>query len=161
MSGTVSATGQSEPARLFVARTIGIGYAAVLLTFLAADALWLTFAGGPLASGMIGPLLADNVRVAPAAVFYLLYVAGIMIFVVPRARHPGTLWSAAAYGAAFGLFCYGTYDLTNQAVMRVWPWQLTVIDMGWGSFVTGLSAVAGAAVERLGGRRRLIGMSRP
>jgi len=123
-------------------------YAVTLLVFLAVDAAWLAFIGGPLYTATIGPLLADQVRILPAVVFYLLHVTGILVLVLPLARHRGSIAAAALYGAMFGLCTYGTYDLTNHAVLKLWSWPLTLIDMTWGALVTGLGAFAGAWVDR-------------
>ncbi|MCC7426300.1 MAG: DUF2177 family protein [Alphaproteobacteria bacterium] len=127
-------------------------YTATLLVFLVVDAFWLGFIGGPLYTSMIGPILAEQFRIAPAIIFYLVHTAGIVLLVLPLARARGTLWAAAGYGALFGLCTYGTFDLTNHAVLRIWAWQLTVIDMIWGACLTAISATAGAWVERRGSR---------
>lgn len=123
-------------------------YAATLLVFLAVDAVWLFFVGGPLYSAAIGPLLADQFRTLPAFLFYLLHVTGILVLVLPLARQRSGVRAAFLYGAMFGLCTYGTYDLTNHAVLKIWGWQLTLIDMAWGAFVTGLAASAGTWVEQ-------------
>lgn len=123
-------------------------YGLILLVFLAVDAIWLAFIGGPLYTATIGALLADQFYVVPAVIFYLLHIAGVMVLVLPLARQRGGLLAAAAYGAMFGLCTYGTYDLTNHAVMKFWTWQLTLIDMAWGAFLTGLAATAGAAFNQ-------------
>jgi len=123
-------------------------YAVTLIVFLAVDAVWLAFIGGPLYTATIGPLLADQVRIFPAVVFYLLHVTGILVLVLPLARQRGSIAAAAFYGAVFGLCTYGTYDLTNHAVLKLWTWPLTLIDMTWGALVTGLAASAGAWVDR-------------
>lgn len=120
-------------------------YAVTLVVFLAVDAVWLALVGGPLYVAAIGPLLADQFRILPAVMFYLLHIAGILVLVLPRAR--GAIGAAALYGAMFGLCTYGTYDLTNHAVLKLWTWQLTLIDMAWGAFVTGLAAAAGAWMQ--------------
>ena len=96
----------------------------------------------------IGPLLADEFRILPAVLFYLMHIAGILVLVLPRAQ--GELRAAATYGAMFGLCTYGTYDLTNHAVLKLWSWELTLIDMAWGAFITGLAATAGAWIQRRG-----------
>ena len=123
-------------------------YAVTLAVFLAVDAVWLGLIGGPLYTAAIGPLLAEQFRILPAVVFYLLHIAGILVLALPRAR--GDIRAAAAYGALFGLCTYGTYDLTNHAVLKLWSWDLTLIDMTWGAFVTGLAATAGAWMQRRG-----------
>jgi uncharacterized membrane protein len=121
-------------------------YAVTLSVFLLVDAVWLGLIGAPLYTAAIGPLLADEFRILPAVVFYLLHIAGILVLVLPRTR--GGIRAAAAYGAMFGLCTYGTYDLTNHAVLKLWSWELTLIDMAWGAFVTGLAAAAGAWMQR-------------
>ena len=126
-------------------------YGVTLLVFLAVDAVWLAFVGGPLYAAAIGPLLAEQFSVAPAVLFYLLHITGIMVLVLPLARRRDGMLSAFLYGAMFGLCTYGTYDLTNHAVLKLWTWHLTLIDMAWGTLVTGLAAAAGAWME---GRRR-------
>jgi len=123
-------------------------YVVTLLVFVAVDAVWLTFIGGPLYITSIGPLLAEQFRAIPAFMFYLLHVSGILVLVLPLARQRGGVRGAFLYGAMFGLCTYGTYDLTNHAVLKLWSWQLTLIDMAWGAFVTGLAAGAGAWMEK-------------
>ena len=128
--------------------TLALIYASTLIVFLALDAMWLGLVGGSFYSAALGDLMLDGFRIIPAVLFYLLYVSGIVTFVLPLARLPAGRWSASMYGAFFGLCAYGTYDLTNHAVLRVWTWQLTVIDMAWGAFVTGAASFTGAWVER-------------
>ncbi len=83
-------------------------------------------------------------RIVPAASFYALHVTGICVFVLPRARRH--IWIALPLGAFFGICAYGTYDLTNQAVLRIWTTRLTVTDMAWGAFVTAVASLSGALV---------------
>lgn len=124
-------------------------YLTTLMVFLAIDAVWLMLIGGPLYTRALGDILAEQVRVIPAVLFYLLYVAGIVVLVLPLARpRARPLIAAALYGGMFGLCAYGTFDLTNHAVLKAWSWHLTVIDMAWGTFVTAVAATAGAAMER-------------
>jgi uncharacterized membrane protein len=119
-----------------------------LAVFLALDAFWLGVVGGSLYTEVLGGLMLDGFRVGPAALFYLLQITGIAVFVLPLSRQRGTLWAAAGFGALFGICTYGTYDLTNQAVLRVWTIQLTAIDMTWGALVTAMASLAGAWVDR-------------
>jgi uncharacterized membrane protein len=121
---------------------------ATMAVFLTLDAFWLGLFSGSLYTEVLGDLLLDSFRIAPAVAFYALHVTGIAVFVLPLARRRGTPWAAAAYGAFFGICAYGTYDLTNQAVLRVWTTRLTAIDMAWGAFVTATAALAGAWVDR-------------
>ncbi len=116
------------------------------------DFIWLTNAFKSVYQPAIGQILAEKVRLAPAALFYLIYVAGASFFVVTPALASGDWRPAAVRGALFGLVAYGTYDLTNQATLNAWPTRLTVIDMGWGAFATAVSASAtvfiGARIAR-------------
>jgi uncharacterized membrane protein len=120
-------------------------YGVAALVFLGLDALWLSTMAGRLYRPAIGHLMAPDFALAPAALFYLLYVAGIVGFAVAPALASGRALEALARGAALGLLAYATYDLTNQATLRAWPWHLTLADMAWGTFVTGAAAWAAAA----------------
>lgn len=123
--------------------TILCAYAVTLVLFLAADMAWLSTMTGRFYRPVIGDLLLAKPHLAPAAVFYLLYPAGLMLFVVLPALRGGGVAHAALWGALFGLFTYGTYDLTNQATLRNWSTALTVVDVAWGT-ILGAGAAAGA-----------------
>ena len=144
-------TMQSE--RTTARMTLTLVYLSTFIVFLTLDAIWLGLVGGSFYSAVLGGLMLDGFRVVPAVLFYLLYISGIVMFVLPLSRRQGARWAPAMYGACFGLCAYGTYDLTNHAVLRVWTWQLTVIDMAWGATVTAAASLIGAWVER---RRRSI-----
>jgi len=117
-------------------------YIATALVFGALDAIWLTKVGPKLYRPEIGELLMDGWRPAPALIFYALYILGIQIFAVQPALAAGRWQVAAQYGALFGFFCYMTYDLTNQATMRVWSTKVTLMDIAWGTVATGIAAGA-------------------
>lgn len=126
-------------------RRIALAYAAAALAFLALDAVWLTVMGQRLYRPAIGHLMHERFDLSAAAAFYLIYLAGVIVFVVTPAA---STRSALARGALFGLVAYATYDLTNQATLRDWPWHVTVIDLCWGASVTAASgAFARWAVE--------------
>ena len=124
-----------------------LAYLATGLFFGALDAVWLRFAGPALYRPALGDLLADKFRVGPAAAFYFIYVAALTFFaVVPGlmlnqsgATIQGTA-VAVMRGAFFGFAAYATYDLTNQATLRRWPTQVTLIDLAWGAAASGLAA---------------------
>ena len=121
---------------------IAYGGTAAMLAVL--DAVWLTFAGRLLYRPAIGSLMMDNgFRLAPAIVFYVLYVAGVVIFAVSPALKSGQWTTAVVMGGLFGLFCYATYDLTNMATLKVWPLRVTLIDLAWGVFLTATAATVG------------------
>ncbi|OEZ49159.1 hypothetical protein JAB1_28980 [Janthinobacterium sp. MP5059B] len=130
---------------------LAIAYGATLCVFLAIDALWLAVLMKPMYAAALGPLLADTPRWAPATLFYLLYVAGLLVFAILPGLRLRRGRTAAALGALLGLLAYGTYDLSNYATLRDWPLALTAIDMAWGAVLSAVSATAGyLAASRLG-----------
>ena len=120
-------------------------YLAAALVMLLLDLLWLGVVAKPLYQQGIGHLMADQPRLLPAIVFYVLYAAGLVVFAVaPRAE--ASAWGrSAVMGALFGFFAYATYDLSNFATLRDWPLRLTLVDMVWGTVLSSLSAGAGKA----------------
>jgi uncharacterized membrane protein len=120
-----------------------VGYAVAALVMLGLDAVWLTLTANALYRPLIGDLMLDGFRPAPAIVFYVLYVCGIVVFAIRPGLAAGRWANALVQGALFGLFAYGTYDLTNQATLKIWSTTLTLADMAWGSFLTAVSATAG------------------
>ncbi|MEO1265557.1 MAG: DUF2177 family protein [Pseudomonadota bacterium] len=120
-----------------------IAYAGTAVVFLALDALWLGVVAVSFYKEQLGDLLADRVKFGYAAGFYLIYCIGIVIFAVAPALKTGQWTDAALYGALFGFFCYATYDMTNLATIRGWPLPMSLVDMAWGSALTGTAAVAG------------------
>jgi uncharacterized membrane protein len=119
-------------------------FGATAIIFGLLDALWLTRVGPRLYRPEIGELLMDGWRPVPALFFYGLYMVGIQIFAIGPALTAGKWQVAAQWGALFGFFCYMTYDLTNHATMKIWSLKITVLDIIWGSFATGLAAGAAA-----------------
>jgi uncharacterized membrane protein len=113
-----------------------------LFVLVALDVAFLTMTGDSLYRARIGDHLLPKPVLWAAGVFYLLYVAGIVYFAVSPALWSGSWTDAATRGAALGLVAYGTYDLTNQALMRDWPPLITVVDMGWGTLLTAIVATA-------------------
>jgi uncharacterized membrane protein len=118
-------------------------YAATLFVMVVLDALWLGLIARPLYAEGIGHLMAERPRLAVAALFYLVYAAGLVIFAVaPQAATPGW-WHTAGLAALFGFFAYATYDLTNLATLKDWPVGLALLDIAWGSAVSATAATAG------------------
>lgn len=115
-------------------------YAAALLVIGALDALWLGVLAKDFYRDEMAAVASGQIRVLPAALFYLAYPAGLMalaLWPVPDS------WPAAVLRAALvGLVAYATYDLTNMATLKSWSWGLALTDTAWGTF---LSAAAGGA----------------
>lgn len=129
-------------------KTYGIAYIATAFVFLAIDAIWLTIAAQRLYRPLMGDMLVEGFRLAPAALFYLIYIAGIVVFAIVPALASDRWTTATSYGAFLGLFAYATYDLTNQATLKNWPVMVTVVDLCWGTFLTAVAATAGFLITR-------------
>lgn len=121
-------------------------YAVMALTFLAIDIVWLGYVARSLYKEHLGPLMVENIDLGAATGFYLLYVLGVVVFVVMPALHSGGWQRAVMMGALFGLVAYATFDLTNLAVMKGYPATIAFIDMAWGAVLTATSAGLTTAV---------------
>jgi uncharacterized membrane protein len=124
-------------------------YFIVLVIFLAIDMVWLTVIAKKLYADKLGYLMAPKPVLPAALAFYLLFVAGLMVFVISPALAGGSWLQALLAGLFFGLITYATYDLTNLATVKDWPVLITVIDLVWGSAVSGVTALLGFWVIRL------------
>lgn len=80
--------------------------------------------------------MADKPNLGAAGLFYLIYITGLVVFVVQPAVQKESIMYAASRGALFGLVAYATFDLTSLAVLKNWPVKITVIDLIWGSVLT-------------------------
>lgn len=124
-------------------------YAGCLVVFLALDMIWLRVVTRDYYPRQIGHLMAEDFNLAAAAVFYLIYLAGIVYLAVAPASGPD--WTTVALrGAVLGLVAYGTYGFTNLAVMKQWPLAMTLVDTAWGVFLTAAASVGGWWAARLG-----------
>ncbi|NJC42542.1 putative membrane protein [Brevundimonas alba] len=126
--------------------TQAIAFATVLIIFSVIDTLWLGSMGDRVYRPLIGEVLADKFRLVPAIAFYSLYALGLTLFAVLPGLKTGDWKTALVWGALFGLFAYGTYDLTNYATLKTWGLKITLLDMGWGVVVSGVSSAAACAV---------------
>jgi uncharacterized membrane protein len=126
------------PARFLAA------YAVALATLCLLDGLWLGWVARDFYRHELGALMADNVRIVPAALYYLLYPAVVVyLALTPIATSPV---QATVRSAVLGLAAFGVYDLTNLALLRGYSLTMTAVDMAWGGLAT---AVAGTAAYRL------------
>jgi uncharacterized membrane protein len=117
-----------------------IAYAAALIPFCALDFIWLSLMGPRLYKPALADMVAAAPRLEPAVAFYLVYIAGIVFFAVKPALAAVSWRTALVNGAALGFVAYATYDLTNQATLRIWSIRVTILDLAWGAFATALAA---------------------
>ena len=107
-------------------------YLVALVTFLAIDFVWLAVVARKFYRAQLGFLLADQPNWWAAVAFYLLFVAGIVVFCIIPSVQSGSFYKALLLGGFFGLVTYATYDLTNHATVKNWPWIVTCVDLCWG-----------------------------
>jgi uncharacterized membrane protein len=123
-------------------------YLLIIPVFFAIDMIWLGLAARGFYRNNLGHLLRPDVNWAAAIVFYLLYIAGIMIFAIMPALEDNSLRHAVLFGGLFGFFAYATYDLTNLATLKAWPLNVAVVDIIWGIVLTASVAAAGFFIGR-------------
>ncbi|HXQ51922.1 MAG TPA: DUF2177 family protein [Stellaceae bacterium] len=123
-------------------------YGATLVVLLVFDMAWLSTVGASVYRPRLGALLLDRPVLWAAALFYLVYAVGVVVFAVAPAMRSESWTRALWAGALFGVFAYATYDLTNLATVRGWSGLVTVLDIGWGAVLTALAASAGTITAR-------------
>jgi uncharacterized membrane protein len=123
-------------------------YLAALVSFLAIDMVWLVIVARGFYRKQLGFLLSDLPNWWAAIAFYLLFVVGLLVFAVVPGVQVGSLRRALVLGGFFGLVTYATYDLTNLATVKNWPWIVTVVDMVWGTVLATSVAAIGYLVGR-------------
>lgn len=124
-------------------------YAVAAVAFLALDLVWLALVAPGLYDHFLGDLLADSPNAVAAALFYTVFVAGLVYFVIAPAVREGSVRTALVRGAAFGFVTYATWDLTSLAVIEGFPVGIVPIDLAWGTF---LAAAVSAATYVAWGR---------
>ena len=123
-------------------------YIVTAIVFLALDVVMLKKVMYPLFSSNIGPMMLEDLRMGPAAVFYLFYVVGVVWFVSIPALNVGSIAQAFFAGAVLGALAYGTYEFTNFATLKGWTAQMVMVDVIWGAVLTGTSAAVGVALTK-------------
>ncbi|MHA7776986.1 DUF2177 family protein [Roseibium sp. M-1] len=123
-------------------------YAATALVFLGLDYVWLSRVASGFYFDRLGHLLMEKPNLTAAGLFYAVFVVGIVFFAVSPALKAESLGAAILQGALFGFFTYATYDMTNYATLRDWPVLVVIVDVAWGTFLTGVSAAAGYVAAR-------------
>ncbi len=111
-------------------------YFIALPVFFALDMIWLGLVAKDFYRNQIGFLLSEKVNWIAAISFYLLFIVGVVFFVVMPALEKGSLMYAILVGALFGFITYATYDLTNLATTKDWPLFVTFVDLAWGAVLS-------------------------
>lgn len=123
-------------------------YLVTALVFLAADAVGLSLLLKPVFERNLGDMLLDDIKLAPAAAFYLFYVLALTILITGPGLQDTPLWQVAAKAALFGAAAYGTYEFTNLATLKGWSWQMVALDVTWGTCLTAAAATVGTLAAR-------------
>jgi uncharacterized membrane protein len=125
-------------------------YLVLLAAFFAIDMTWLGWAARSFYQKYLGFLMAPRPNWYAAGIFYLLFVGGLLFFVVAPGLAEQSLKATLLRAALYGLITYATYDLTNLATLKNWPLLLTVVDILWGVFLSAsVSAIGFWAGQRL------------
>jgi uncharacterized membrane protein len=125
-------------------------YLVSLAAFFAIDMVWLGLAARSFYQQQIGFLMAPNPNWFVAVLFYLLFIVGLLFFVIVPGLNANSLNATLLKAALFGLITYATYDLTNLATLKDWPALLSIVDMLWGTFVSvSVSFISFIAGKRL------------
>ena len=118
------------------------------IIFLIIDVIWLSFATKSFYRPLIGNLLTDTPVMWAAALFYILYVVGMALIVIQPCVNSASIFKTIYTGFIFGLVAYGTYNLTNMAVLKGWSPMVTFVDMFWGGSLTAVSASTGLYIAK-------------
>ncbi|MFW5790871.1 MAG: DUF2177 family protein [Bacillota bacterium] len=113
-------------------------YVVALVIFLIIDFFWLGLIAKNLYRSKLGFILKDQFNLRAAFIFYLIYISGLVFFVISRANS----WQYALFaGMFFGVITYSTYNLTNLATLKDWPLVLSLYDISWGAFLCGATSL--------------------
>ncbi|MGB4293007.1 MAG: DUF2177 family protein [Bacteroidales bacterium] len=112
-----------------------------LPVFFVIDMIWLVFVARNFYKEQIGFIMKPEINWVAAILFYLLFIVGLVVFVISPAVEKRTWIHALGYGALFGLVTYATYDLTNLATLKEWPLKVTIIDLIWGALLASIVSV--------------------
>lgn len=116
-------------------------YLLTVLIMLGLDSIWLGVIAKEFNKKHLGHLMRDKFLWLPAALFYLIYAAGLTYFVINPGVESKNLLKTVLSGAFLGMIAYSTFDLTSLAAFKDWSVKLTVIDILWGSFMSGVTAL--------------------
>jgi uncharacterized membrane protein len=125
-----------------------ISYLLTMVVFFVIDLFWLGLIAKNIYRKYLGSLMSDTVNWAAAILFYLLFIAGIFVFVIYPSLEKQSATRALLLGAFFGLICYATYDLTNYATMKGFPLNMVIVDLIWGTTLTSIVSISGYYITK-------------
>jgi uncharacterized membrane protein len=123
-------------------------YFASLVVFFAVDMVWLVLVARSFYKKYLGYIMAPTVNWVPAIIFYLLFIVGILVFVILPGVKENSLQNTVLRAALFGLITYATYDLTNLATINQWPLSVTLVDLIWGMVLSSIVSITGFYVAK-------------
>ena len=123
-------------------------YAIALPVFFALDMAWIGLVAKNFYRNQIGFLMKNEINWTAAAIFYLLFIVGLVLFVITPAMEKNSWMHALLFGALFGLITYATYDLSNLATLKDWPLLVTIVDLAWGATLAASVSTATYFVAR-------------
>ena len=126
-------------------------FIAIAVVFTAVDIAWISLFLGDVYAAQLSSIMCESPLAAPALLFYVGYIIAIIFFAVRPALATQRLATALLNGGALGAVTYGTFTLTNHAILSAWSWHLVISDIAWGAFLTGICSACGylaAAHER-------------
>lgn len=125
-----------------------VAYLATAAVFFGLDFIWLGKVATSFYRSQLGDMMRDRPDFIAAGAFYLIYVGGVVYFAVQPYISGGSWTQALLSGAILGLIAYGTYDITNLSTLKNWPLAMSLVDMAWGTVLTGIAAAAGLAITQ-------------
>ena len=129
--------------------SIIITYFSMLVFFVIAEIFVLTNIMQPLFKKHIGFLMNEETNFSIAAIFYLIYVAGVFWFATRAGIKSESILITILSGAFLGLLAFGTYEITNYVILKDWKINLVIVDTLWGIIITSLMALVGYKVYNL------------
>ncbi len=130
-------------------RTFFVSYVSCLASLAVLDGIWLTLIAKPFYARSLAHLLSPTVRWVPVVLFYLIYAAGISLLVVlPQLKQGHSALMTLAFAALLGFIAYAAYDFTNLATLNKWPVLMSIVDMAWGTAMTGAAGLTAFLVVR-------------
>jgi uncharacterized membrane protein len=123
-------------------------YVCTAAVFFPIDLIWIGGIARDFYRRGLGSLMSDQPNIPVAVVFYILYAVGLTLFAVMPGLTQGSWRVAAMWGGLFSFFAYATYDLTNLATLKGFPWQVALVDMAWGTVLGAFACALGCVIAR-------------